>query len=547
MTQLGSYPSGRYGKSWVTQRLVNRAPSWAHSRMNSMSLGQQLLNPIGLEIQETLQQLAQARYNSFLSTADVSLLDHLYKIELTTGVTFQSTEDSSGVKAYVPPRVYATINSIEYELTQAEKNNIETLAYDNLPSRIEYSDVTYLYSAVIDEVSVSGLSAVTPGDLPFSSHLYVTLKNNTSWETRTTSKIYYPKCYITGLTRKGTEETEAVPLRYNGTFKTINEWQEVTSVFVSYLDAAATIAIDVFPFNRESYLDLRNICVPNNASEKIQFTKLNDRTWGSSFVVESFTVSDMDVVRTVDLTEKESLYELELLDETDNNVTLADFIHRPNSRFIYAIDSTTFYVYDTSLQYPSGVNLEGESPETKINLVSDQWVVARDEEATIKTQNRDLANPPYRVRWTVLTPSGTEYYMGLDGSLWSTTTDAWVDNDSWSEGRFTEQQIEFALTENGDYVVTLEADYIDESTKETTTLKTKFLFTCPAINPEVQFDLPLEMTGATNIGIDSDQNIWVLNYNGIHKLDLFFDYFLVDYENNRIWLKEEYSSVRVTV
>ena len=49
----------------------------------------------------------------------------------------------------------------------------------------------------------------------------ITIRNNTSWEYRALDRIYYPKCYITGTTRKGTTVTEAIPLRYNGTFKTI--------------------------------------------------------------------------------------------------------------------------------------------------------------------------------------------------------------------------------------------------------------------------------------------------------------------------------------
>lgn len=544
MAVLGSYPSHRYNRAWIVQRLFNRLPDWSQARKSPTSYGQQFLNPIATDIQDTYQQLARARYDQFISTADLSQLDHLYRADLLPEMEFQYNENSSGIRDYIPPAVYAVVNGTEYQLTQAEENNIETLNHDNLPSRIEDSEVSYSYDAVIPQTAVSSLGSISPEAITIPGHLYITIKGNSTWEERTHEYIYYPKIYITGTTRKGTGVTEAVPLRYNGTFKTINEWNEVSSIFVSYLDDTATIAIETFPQSRESYLDDFNICVPVDGGERMQFTRLGTRSFGSTFIAEAYTLANMDIVRS-GVDDKDIFYELELLDEVGLNVDLVDFIHRPNTRFIYAVDDTKLYVYDVNLSFPEVEDLRGESEDAKIDLESDKWILTRGETAKIYTHNIDMDNLPYRVRWHVLDPDDNEFYMGLDGSMWPTTTDAWLDNELYDQAQWREQEIEFSVSETGRYIISLEAEYFDETTNTNRTLITKFLFFLPEIRPEVEFDLPLALQSPSSIGIDSDNNIWLELYDGMHKLDMFFDYFLVDYERRRVYLKEEYSSVRI--
>jgi hypothetical protein len=547
MTRLGSYPSDRYSRSWITQRLVNRAPEWAQIRKSPTSVGQQLLNPIGLELQDTIQQLTSERFNMTVSTANISLLDTLYRMDLAPGMEFSYDTDNLGDKIYIPPTVYATINSTEYEITQAENNDIKTLAYDCLPSRVEDGETTHVYDMVVPRTQVSDLSALSPNSIAINGHLFITVRSNSNWEVKANNQIYYPKVYITGVTRKNTEAVEAVPIAYNGTFKTINEWQEVTSVFVSYLDDTAYLTIETFPFDAEDILDLRNIAVPVTGGERLQFIKLNSRDFGSSLVTQSYTLSNMDIVRGGGIDEKEVIYEIELLDEAGENITANHFVGRPDTKFIYVIDNDNFYVYNSELAWPELTNMSGESPETKMDLYSDRWVYYRGDTGTIKTRNLISVDPPWKNRWTLLDPDGNEYYMGIDGSLWPTTEDAWISNQRWEYGDWYEQTIDIDLTKVGEYVITLECSYINVNTNDVTVLITKFLFYVPAIRPEIQFALPAALVNSDYIGIDSDNNIWMHRYGSISSVDLFHDYFLVDYEYNKVWLKEDYTLVRIVL
>lgn len=538
---LGKYPSHRYSRSWVTQRLFNRAPAWSHVRKNAFSVGQQITNPLGLEIQDTLQQLIRERYNQHISSADISQLDLLYRFDLPVSVQFTQTERADGSIDYVPPVVYATINDIEYQITAAENNDLNTLGYDCLPSRIEDGDISDPYQAVVPRTLVTNLSSVTPSAVPINGHLYVTIRDNTNWEIRTSDKIFYSKVYISGITRKGTEVTEVLPIRYNGTFKTINQWQSVSSIFVSYMSDTAYITVESFPDDRESYIDTFNVLVEPDA-ERFGFLRLQERSYGSVLVTEGFVSPDFDIVRSGH-DEKEIYKEIELLDESGVNINAIDFFIKPHTRFAYVIDENYLYVYDISFPNPDCRSMSGESPDTKMDLYSDRWICNKDEEVYIKTRTLSFTSLPFQTRWSILSPSGTTSYLALDGS--TSLSDAWLSNPLYGDGNWREQSIPLTFSESGEWIVSIECMYLSEQTNETFTYTTKFLFFVPSIEPEIQLELPDSFKNADKIGIDSDGKVWIQRYGTINLLNVFHDYFITDYDTKKMWFREEYSNVRV--
>jgi len=546
MTTLGTYPSNRYARSWITQRVLNRAPELAQIRKSPVSVGQQLLNPGCLYIQETVQMLTRERFNMFASSASLNELDLLHWLELPSTMEFQYSEDSSGEKTYVPPNVYATIDGTEYQITQAENNDIETLSYKCVASRIENASVSHSYTAVLPTTLVANIASVTPNEMPIDSHLYVTLTNNETWEMRSVDKVYYSKCYITGVTRKGTTVTEVVPLRYNGTFKTVNEWHEIESFMFSYVDSTAYVAIEMFPWTSDGQLDTQNILIPAEGGERPLFIDIDTRAWGSTLVGKGFTVSNFDIIRA-GIEEKEVFYEMELLDESELNIDVNSFILKPNSNTMYAVDDNNFYVYNTSLEFPNTQNINRESPETKIDLWALRYIYTRGATTTIETRNNAILDPPTRTQWTLRDPDGIEYHMAADGTLSSVEVTAWIDNIKWGEGLWDEMHIPITLLKNGEYIVTLEAQYYNDQYNTSSILTTQFLFFVPAITPEIQFALPAALTTPESIGLDSDMNLWIMKNNLIYRLNIYHDYFLVDYEKKVVWCNEDYASIRVTV
>jgi hypothetical protein len=547
MTTLGSWPEDRYAIAWMTQRLANRAPEYAHLRQSPFSIGQQVMNPTGSDIQRVTQQLYEERNNMFMSSADINLIDKLYHLELDQGMEFTRVTTTDGSLVYSPPTVFATINNTEYQITIAKNNDIKTLWYEALPSRLEYSEESYSYDEVVPRSALSSLASITPSSISLYGHLYITVRSNTSWSYRGRTKIFFPKVFVKGITRKRTEVTEAIPISYNGTFKTVNQWRSIESVFASYMDEAAELTVEILPFDQESALDVRNIVANPNGVESRRFIKLGTRSWGSSLISEGFTVTDLETIQA-GVNVKDTEYEIELLDGSGSNITALGMALKQNTNYIFVADATKLYVYDSRLPYPDMKELGQESSDTKMDLYSDKWVYSRDETATVLTDNLDVSNPPWKFRWTLEQPNGTTYYLLEDGSKVATTTDAWIDNTRWEEGDWEEQTMDVLLNQTGTYIITIECLYSDmyapgrEDTKTT-----RYLFYVPAIQPEVTLDLPTTLKNSEGIMFDSDANLWFLKSDIIYKADLFYDYFLVDYERNTVWLRENYSSVRVVL
>ena len=546
MTKLGTWPTDRYYISWVTQRIANRAPEISHARQAPVSVLKQIANPVAQEIQTMTQQIIEERDNIFPSICNIDLLSHLYEVDLQPSLSFNYTNLSDGSVSYSTPKVFVYINNNEYEITQAYKNDIKTFAYDALPSRLEDGETIYEYSPVIPTTYISDLATLTPNDLSIKSHLYITLSDNTNWENIVGSTIYYPKIFIKGTTRKGTEVTEAVPLRYNGTFKTINQWSSVSEVFVSYLDADATISVDIFPWLGDGILDTRNLSVDTSGQEKWRFLNMGTHNWGSTFISESFTTSDFDLIRK-GIDAKDIEHEIELLDENESNVTFDAFTMKPFSDYLFAISGDKFYIYNTTLPYPEAKRLSEESPDVKMDLCADKWIFARNNTATIKTRILDFKEIPVKFRWKLETPSLNKYYINANGSLSPISSDGWIDNDTWDEDLWIEKELDILLTERGTYIVSIECLYHNDETDEVTTMETKYLFYVPYITPEVTLDLPSTLSNIEDMSFDSDGKLWLESVGVIYLLNIYYDYFLADYSRNKLYLREQYSSVRIEV
>jgi hypothetical protein len=110
--KLGTTPSGRYNVSWVTQRMANAAPEESKARKSPVSYLKQILNPIAQEIEITTQQLLEEVDNMHLSTANISQLDSLYKVNISPQLEFSSSHTEDGSGRWKIPKVFAEIKNI---------------------------------------------------------------------------------------------------------------------------------------------------------------------------------------------------------------------------------------------------------------------------------------------------------------------------------------------------------------------------------------------------------------------------------------------------
>lgn len=541
------YPSKTFYKSWVTQKMLNNFPEFFHARTCPVSVANQIINYEGTLIQETMQDLLEERDNQFLTTADTMLMDHLYLAEISKDMQFERVEYPNGFYEYVPPRVYATVNDVEFQIEQAENNNIETLYYRTLPTRIEYDNKMLLWNDIVPRTQVKDFISVAPQSSPLHGPAHILLEDNEVWHEEFRDINYFSKIIIRGRSTKGIDVEEVIPLRFNGEYETLNRWESITEVEVLHMSEDAYITIASLPFMVETPLDKINLAVPVEGRGRRAYAKLEEEFFGSVLVYESYLEYDEEFVRRGHV-QKRKDYQIELLDENGENVNLNGFMLVENTPFIYAIDNDTFYVYNRLLPFPDISSMVDESADCRIELTLEDhdWVYVRGETANITTRIIDLYSVPTSFRWGITLPDGTYYRLGKDGSFWDpNSVTGWIENEYYPDNAWREQTMSVDIIQPGQYTLELEARYNDEDTGEVVTRLTKLLLYVPVIEPETQIALPATLHNCQDLAIDDDNILWLYNGTSIYRTNLFFDYFMIDYEKSNVWLREQYNEVRV--
>jgi len=538
--------AGQYRRSWITQRILNRAPEWTRARRSPVSVAQQICNVPALEIEETSKKLEEERDNFFLSTCDPTLLDHVYKIDLPGRFEFNQEEDQNRWSVYYSPSVWGEIDGSYVSISQANRNNVESLFYGVVPTRVGYGEQSEVWEEVLPPTKVSGVSSASPATMVLEGPLYVTLKNNTVWSEEYNDIVYFTKVRLkgTGLLREDIEEI--IPLRLNGTYQTRNHWKTLDEFEILHASEDATVSVSVFPFREAPVANDREIAVGSDGVERTRFYSLYSYSWGSTLIAKRYLVDTEEQVR-LGLNLKTIDYEMELHDGELGNVSASAFVFKPHSDWVYVVDDTYLYVYDYRLPSPSTEYLGESSGDSRmaIRLDNDKYFYTREDEVSFSSRVLEYTSIPFATRWTLVWNDGTEYRIGLDGSLWSTSSqEGWIYNDNWDSGKWEDQKITLSSVGlPGTYVIKLEAKY--EENDEVVTRTTKEAFSVPSIDPEAKLMLPVELKGARDLGIDGQGRLWFYNGTSVLLADLYYDYFIVDFQEKRVWMREQYPSVRV--
>lgn len=536
----------RYNRSWVTQKVLNRAPEWSRARRSPVSVAQQICNVPALEIEDTLKKLDEERDNSILATCDPTLLDRLYKVTLPGRFEFSLSEDQDRWSTYYTPSVWGEIDNSETSISRAPRNSVESLFYETTPTRTEYGGRSEIWEEVVPPTLVSDLSSVSPTGLSIEGPLYITLSDNTVWSEEYKDSIYFTKIYLKGTGLLDESIEEMIPLRLNGTYQTRRHWKTLSEFSVFHASESAKVSISVFPFRETPVAHEREIATNIDGAERDRFYSMRDYSWGSALAAERYLVDDDDQIR-MGLDLRATDYELELWDGEGGNVSANAFVFKPHSDWMYVVDDDYLYVFDYRLPFPSTTYLGEGSGDSRfaIRFVDDKYFYTREDQIKFFTRTLEYTSIPFAVRWTLIWDDGTEYRIGVDGSLWeSSEQEGWIYNDLWGEGRWEEQSITLSpMGFSGTYTLKLEAKY--EEVEGIVTRTTKEAFCIPAIEPEAKLLLPATLRGAWDLGIDGEGKLWFYNGTSILLADLYYDYFIVDFQSKTVWLREQYPSVRV--
>ena len=537
-------------KSRSVQSIVNAFPEWSNVRSDEQSIGFQLLNTTGKTLDYLYKQLNKVNSNFFLNTAAISDIDLYYKLQLPMEYEFTKEDDDNTEFFYLAPTVSGYVDDNRYAVTIAENNNIETFWYQAYPTRLSLSETNsfdhFIVSGYINDspLLVSGITT------HLTNRLTVKIEDGTSFIGITDNGDgRQGVVYIEGKDRNNQEITEELFFIYNNTFKTINEFSEVTTsgVKVYGIEDPDTTIITVTSasFNQEDYiLGYSELDENVNGNNINMFWAIGSGTQAGQYTLDLKVYNTDDIGLRLDgFTSKQTILQQELLDTSSNRIIPLDLTIEPFSDRLWVVDSGNLYIYNDELPYPVLKDLLDKKQYHAECVIQPNtyYAVLGDEIELDYLWKRQTQGIVYHRVW-VTYPDGNTY--SLENGIAITYH---TDSSSWIYGEPQSRKIRpsefYTLDQYGDYVYSLEVKYTDQ----TKSLDKRVVSVVYKI-PEIQFslsDLGITTT-ARGIDFDSEYNLWILDIAGVkYKIDRHYDNMMVDFERKVLYFREPYTRVDV--
>lgn len=538
-------------RSWLTQRLANRYPPWSAVRDNPHSIGQQIFNHLAKELEDNYWQIHYNLNNRFLLSCDLQQIENLNRLALPSTFEFDKTEKPIGTIYKEPTTVSGKLSTGTWvTLSLANRNSLREFQYGT-PTRISVSSESLTYTPVIPETQVSGLSSISPGAIGKPGKLWITISGNSSMIQRYRGQINRAAITLTGWDVFGRELKEKVVFTYNGKFKTQHEWEEIDTVATEYIDDDATIRIDWLPIGDSDHIDTSGLAI-DRYGEKFRFMDLWSQSFGSTLRFLSFYPKDFFTVQQGNDT-KDADFEQELLDSSGSNISGNWMCLWPNRFYTVTTDGSYLHFHYPEPVIPDLNYTSEKSPEAVLKISLEKNYGIKNEIIYIDT---NMTRPFWRVlktRLSVVKPNGTRVGLAADGSEITYSDSAWITHTAGATNRkvgYEKNIVEYTPTATGQYTFYLESMIKNSLKREdhNPVVQTDVAIYSTAGNTALSsVELPVTVGIVSYIAFDGYGQPWVINTSGTaYRLNFHYDYYLVNFNNKEIILREEYDEVSVT-
>ncbi len=373
---------------------------------------------------------------------------------------------------------------------------------------------------------------------------------------------------IEGINSLGRFTSEQMVLPYNGTHVSSKTWREITGTRVDHIHPqTAKVSVQLQNYQSHSGLQDHGNLIASPYVEAPLFHGLL-RESGRSYLRYQGHLSD-DLLQLVDGFDYLLDYFLiELGDSNGGAVDLQDIKLDPYRQHVYALEPATkkIHIYDSLPYWPtqsaiSYLKERSPFPDMLIGDLPVDEVTAKSGKAVTLTAEWERRNKVLlQNRWTLHKPDGTTVGLTSAGAEVSAASDYWIRNEETPDQktaqlRFIPQSFEYTPALYGDYVVVLEAMYLDEDTGQQIREKDVAIFSLPVKKPLASYTLPT-VNGNTPVGIDftPEGHLRVAYMEGglLGSASLYeevyclhYDYYFIDPDRGTIYLREKYEKVRL--
>jgi hypothetical protein len=533
-------------KTRSAQELVNFFPTWSRIRNSDQSVGFQFLNALSNPIDRMDHYLEKMRLNQYLDTVNLDELAWSYVVPLpeTHEFTYDTTDPLQPKPAAPVVRGLVNDNTMSgyVSVSLATPNSVEAAWYEAVPTRVDLEETVPL--------GVDALFSYAAETLPFSGILQHHLSGGRFWiETQSGNsyvsvnddgEVSRSRLKLSGLTRKGTYESEELVFPWDMKQGTQKEWQQVTYLEGYDFEDGTNVEIRSSQFDWGPYLSFYNLRWSSIDTKVDEFWDIGSIVTGSTIDRVGY-ISDEWQNLLLGFSDKAVKDRWELLDTESNSINAVDMAIQPFTErawiaddtgriHCFSIEETTFSGLDFVHKRTSGTHVGFE--------VNDEYYVLGDELSISPVHIRPLQEiDRYRIWYEQ--PDGTQYGL-FGGTLVAITSDFWTYPSKLQ--RRLEGDISIIADQRGEYKFTLQAVYSDGVTHEeriVVPVKYKTPLTSLDVTPYINGE---DISG---IDFDSDQQLWIKTDQTYYRFSLHADLMVVDFDDKVIYLRELYDNIEV--
>lgn len=557
-----------YYDSFYTQKIVNSMPEWARGRLYKESVSQRLTSSFAMYIEDLYRGMRREFANHFVSTCQTDLDGLVYTAQIPDNFLFTYRDTTIGTQ-YLAPIITASDGVLNYVLTILE--DLEDLDRA-IPTRLTLdTSLSYEIANVVDEVLVDSLSLATINAIEYPNWLFLTIANGVDFGSTVDASFFYPSfAEVFGQQLKGPNKREFRTFFSNDIMRTVSIFLDIEAISLSNTDSTATIKIDPWGFNL-NYLLERGSTYTNVQGTYALYYKLGD----------DFSTSGLSNRSVLEYCRRESTavnllrqgYDsvdlevpLYLLDSNSLPLDLNDIAKHDFADRLYAVSDTKFYIYDT---YVPAITDSYILEDLSHRIVEPHMVLEPTpiptkrfykvgETVTLRSHavNRiSRLSKPGRVRVSYRNSSTSRVYIDKVGN--SVTAEAsWRYDSLRNRGTlaWVEKKWKFTIPDIKNYVFTLEVEYLQPNYSSITdndnisrVEKDVLPILVGGKLPLVSLDIPVAQRPATGVTVDFEGSIWIKSEATspaeAYQIDLHYDYCLVDYDGNLIYMREPFTEI----
>lgn len=535
-----------YFYSSVSQQLANFLPEWSKARYDQFSVFQQAINPAASFLEAIDNKIQFDFLNSFIQTANYNELANLYKIEFGSSSDFKTTILNDGTSLQIPPKISALLNITKIYPTAEFNNDLQSVYYKKLPSRIE-ADKIKLNNIFLPLAECSKVKRTLNKELERKGSLVINIYNGTEFiiTNSGTGIQELTTLRVRGVSMQGVSQVEDIVIFENASYITQKFWSFIESVqlinisdncnieySITYLPPADAKISDIF----------RHYSQDNLVRES--FWSVFDNQYGSVLCQETYAEQEIDQI-ILSQGGKVQVNEYQLLDiDRVTPINAVSLCADPFSFYLYVIDHDYLYIYDKREPYSTAVKLlKKSSNDSDVVIDISMNNLARNEDGKfveISVAHKVIDREPYSCLLSIQYPDGSVKYLNQDGSTTSSIKQA---ERIFPLGTLVIESapILAELPDLGDYIVSLQVRYRDGSTS----IDQK-IARCLHKSAIAKYKLAraLNNLNALNIKRDFDGGIKIIDEDdGLSTLKFARDAMLVDYEKGVIYFTDEYEEV----